>query len=119
MLPIASFSVFGRALGFKVACRQTPYDRSSATNGPARAPVATRPTIVQQRSTVGVYGHVLPPVSRPHGFEAVRVGWIGRRMERGISADARTDEARESYSSDVVIGKENGPGSASKRDPPG
>ena len=37
---------------------------------PNRHHWTTRPTIVQQRSTLGVYGHVSPP----HGFEAVRAG---------------------------------------------
>ena len=51
--------------------RQTPYHRS---HGPSSPPGATRPTIVQQRATVGVYGHV--SLFPPHGSEAGRVGEI-------------------------------------------
>ena len=49
---------------------------------------ATQPTLVQKRSTLGLYGHLtrLPP----HGFEAVRA----KAVELGIAANARTDEAR-------------------------
>ncbi len=69
-----------------------------------QAPKATRARIAQPRATVGVYRHLtrLPP----RGFEAGRAWGMARRVERGIAAHARTDEARKfrNINADGVFG---------------
>ena len=69
-----------------------PSDAARSIEGNARLgrhPKATRPTIVQQRSTVGVYGHVtrLPP----HGLDAVRGGQRGQ-FSAGTAIKAALDD---------------------------
>ena len=40
---------------------------------------STRRTIVEQESTVGLYGHVISPLP-PHGFEVVRAGGMAAKV---------------------------------------
>ena len=78
---------------------------------------ATRPTLVQQRATARVYGHVTPPAPRLRGDAG---GKLVAKMERAgesgaagkaTTTNARTDEVRKPRDSnaDGVFGRQSPP----------